>query len=324
MTTWYEITPIDTLFFRGSEPMEAGQLTSTPLFPPPPSVVLGALRTALLRERGVSFQDYKQGRVSEEIHGLIGRCGENAPFSLAAILIKRAGDIYAPAPSSWFVDSDQKLESAGEYTGTSIVTAASNIDAMTRLGIVSSSGTLPLVVARHEACSLAGCWIRLDLLSQKNVTFAERDLLTAGDLFGIENRVGIAIDAGRKVEKGKLYSANHIRLREGVTMLVAVDRDPGLPDAGLFQLGGEQRKSRYERLSSLLLPPEVAQPAGFVTLAPLEAAPAMLPKVMAAYKPVITAGWDLSRGFHKPSITWFSAGTVFSEPVSSSCVAIAL
>lgn len=324
MNFWYEITPVDTLFFRGSEPMEAGQLTSTPLFPPPPSVIQGAVRTAVLRERGIAFSDYKGNKAPADLIDAIGTSGEPAPFATTAVLMKRDGAIYAPAPASWFIDSGDKPENSGEYIDKSVVTAASDNDAMARLGIVSSSGTHPLVVAQHEARSLAGCWIRLDLLSRKNVTFSKEDLLTAGDLFGIENRIGIGIDSGRKVEQGKLYSANHIRLREGVTMLIALDRDPGLPNSGLFQLGGEQRRCRYDRLSSFPTLPKSAQPAGFVALAPVVATEELLNTVIAAPKPIVTAGWDLSKGFHKPSTTWFPAGSVFSGNVTQSCVPIAL
>ena len=57
MNTWYELTPADTLFFRGSEPLEAGQLSRAALFPPPVTVLQGAIRTAVLKRHGVSFAD---------------------------------------------------------------------------------------------------------------------------------------------------------------------------------------------------------------------------------------------------------------------------
>ncbi|MDR3347448.1 MAG: hypothetical protein LBN32_02415 [Helicobacteraceae bacterium] len=43
---WYELTPFDTLFFRGAIPLEAGLPVSDNLFPPPASVIKGAIWTA--------------------------------------------------------------------------------------------------------------------------------------------------------------------------------------------------------------------------------------------------------------------------------------
>ena len=51
MSKIYEMTPLDTLFFRGSTPMEAGMMTTVSLFPPPISVIKGALWTAYCREK---------------------------------------------------------------------------------------------------------------------------------------------------------------------------------------------------------------------------------------------------------------------------------
>ena len=46
MSVFYEIIPLDTLFFRGSTPMEAGQNVAVSMFPPPVSVIEGSFRTA--------------------------------------------------------------------------------------------------------------------------------------------------------------------------------------------------------------------------------------------------------------------------------------
>lgn len=324
MKTWYELTPLDTLFFRGSEPMEAGQSSAVPLFPPPTTVIQGALRTALLRERGVTFADYKQSEVTGDVIDLIGRCGDEAPFSVTALLLKRDGILYSPAPASWFIDAGNKPESAGDYVGKQVITALSTADDAAGMGIVSSSGPLSLVVARNEAMPLTGCWVTIALLAQDLVTFGPGDLLTGSELFTTENRIGIGIDSQRKVVEGKLYSANHIRLRDGVTMLVATDKNMGLAGPGLLQLGGEQRTCRYDQVSQNPVFKTVAEPKGYVCLAPLAANREKLSATVAAHKLSISAGWDLSKGFHKPSATWFPAGSVFTENLNNACIPLAL
>lgn len=324
MKTWYELTPLDTLFFRGNEPMEAGQATAAPLFPPPVTVIQGALRTALLRERGISFSDYKQSTAPGNVIELIGRCGEEAPFAVTALLLKRNGILYSPAPANWFIDSDTKPESAKDYVGKQVITATSTIADATEMGIVSSSGPLSLVVARKDAIPLAGLWVNVALFSQESVTFGQNDLLTASELFGFENRIGIGIDSRRKVIEGRLYSANHIRLHDGVTILVATDINMGLAGSGLLTLGGEQRTCRYELVTVNPVFKAAAAQKGYVCLAPLAATQENLTATVAAHKPSMTAGWDLSKGFHKPSATWFPAGSVFSENINNSCLPLAL
>jgi CRISPR-associated protein Cmr3 len=324
MNTWYELTALDTLFFRGSEPMEAGQATVAPLFPPPVTVIQGALRTAMLRQHCISFSDYKQGNVPNEVVNLIGKCGEAAPFTVTAILLKYQDSLYAPAPASWFIDAVDKPVSAQEYIGSKVITATSTAADAAGLGVISSSGQVSLVLAQKEALPLAGCWVDVSLFAQESITLAQGDLLTAAELFATELRTGIEIDSGRKVVEGKLYSANHIRLRDGVTMLIAVDTPPGLADSGLLQLGGEQRKCRYELLAARPLFTPVTTAKGFVALAPIVATADNLNSVAAAYKPVITSGWDLSKGFHKPSAAWYPAGSVFSKQINDACIPIAL
>lgn len=323
MNVWYELTPIDTLFFRGTEPMEAGQPASTPFFPPPLSVVQGALRTAVLLQRGISFSDYKQGKVSAETIELIGKCGEEAPFNVTALLVRINGIFYAPAPAGWFVDLPAKPQCSKDYIGSKIITAVSSPPDGTSLGIISSSGMISLAVARHEAFPLSGCWVNVSLFTRQDRTLAADDLLIDGDLYAVEGRIGIGLNEQRTVVEGKLFSANHLRLRDGVTIVAALDKSPGLAGSGLLQLGGEQRKCRYEELADI--PPFGTAEAtnAYVALTPVPAEEALLTKVIAAHKPVVTAGWDLIRGFHKPTTNWLPAGSVFSEKINNSCIPLA-
>lgn len=58
-TTWLAIDPVDTLFFRGAESMEAGENHEVDtMFPPMPATITGAIRTAVLRQNGIAPADY--------------------------------------------------------------------------------------------------------------------------------------------------------------------------------------------------------------------------------------------------------------------------
>lgn len=321
MKFWYELIPMDTLFFRGNEPMEAGQAPSVPLFPPPVSVLLGAFRTGYLVQKRISFPDYKRGNVSDEVISTIGKCGQDPPFSVTAILLRRNGEFYAPAPAHWFVDSEKKPQKGDAYKGLKVLTCLVRSETLKKLSVVSSSLDLPMVVTKNEASSLAGTWVRLELFGKGEITLAEGDVLTAGELYDLEPRIGIGLTPGKTVEDGKLYNANHLRLRDGVTIAVGFDHDPGVAPKGVIQLGGEQRRCWYQQTQGPVFSGEKEGPA-YMNLSPVRAEADLLTEVIATGKLQTTAGWDLSIGFHKPTVTWFPAGAVFRRKISNSCISI--
>ena len=321
MNTWYELTPADTLFFRGSEPLEAGQLSRAALFPPPVTVLQGAIRTAVLKRHGVSFADYNAGRCPAEVAALVGPSGQPAPFRVTAVLLGREGILYAPCPASWFTEATSASGSDAAVAARTVLRAAPPADSAKTLRLQSSAGNVLPMVRANDAQPLAGHWLRMERLRKPAATVAATDLLAPEELYDVEPRTGIAMDGRRKVVQGRLYSAGHIRLRAGVRLVVALDRDPGLMETGLLALGGEKRVCGYSRIEA---PPVPDQPSPlFMTLAPVELTPEVLPCLFAAAKPVALAGWDLATGFHKPTTTWLPAGAVFTQNINNHCVPLA-
>lgn len=319
MTIWHQFTPVDTLFFRGSEPLEAGQPSRDTLFPPPVSVLQGALRTAVLKQRRIAFAEYKANRCPNDILEQIGACGQPAPFQVTAILLARRDTVYVPCPANWFVEAGPSVKGKRpSLVGRTILRAALPDPAAASLIPHSSAGTdLPMVRA-VDAQPLAGYWLRLDCLHKPSLKIIEGDLLAAGELYDVEPRTGIAIDGKRKVKQGAIYLAGHIRLRQDVSLVVGIDRDLGLSEKGFLTLGGEQRMCGYVRCQAPDLPDRSA--SLFVALAPVELTAEVLPAVFAAAKPVTLAGWDLAAGFHKATTTWLPAGAVFNRNVNSLCI----
>lgn len=324
MKIWYELSPIDTLFLRGSEPLEAGQPSVEPLFPPPVSVLQGALRTTVLRQEGISFADYKAGQCPQKILERIGPCSRPASFQITAVLIRHKEVVYAPCPASWFVDSDEKRtqsannENTFSPLGKTLLRAALPDQEASSLLLHSSAGTeLPMVRA-NDAKSLAAYWVRLECLRKPPATFAAGDLLAKNELYDTEPRTGIAIDSKRKVQEGQIYTAVHIRLRPEVTFLIGLDSDPGLQKKGRLLLGGEQRVCGYAKVAAPTLPAQTA--TLHMALAPVELTDELLPHVFAAGKAVTLAGWDLAKGFHKATTTWLPAGSVLTTKITSCCI----
>lgn len=326
MKTWYSITPVDTLFLRGAEPMEAGQPSREALFPPPVSVIAGALRTAVLKQKGITFADYKAGKCPKEVSEAIGPCSGSAPFQIGAVLLAWGDAVYAPCPAHCFADSaelkEYRKKTEGKQTTLNIHRAVPLSKEAAALFLHSSAGAdLPLVHDMLDPKPLAGCWLRLDCLGKAKLAAGE--LLAASDLYDVEVRTGIAVDEKRKVREGAIYSATHIRLRPDVHLVIGLDRAPDLTDKGTLALGGEQRLCGYKRCKGPDLPQADGSAGLYLALAPVELTEAVLPYVFAAAKPVTLAGWDLAKGFHKATTTWLSAGTVFTENINTLCIPLA-
>lgn len=320
MSQWYVIEPLDTLFFRGSEPMEAGQLTAAALFPPPVSVIQGALRAAVLRQHGVSGRDYIQGKAPDAVLAGIGKPDEEAPFQVTAVLFTHGERVFAPAPAAWFVDMASKPRRGSDLVGKQVVLPGAGA-AFAELDALVSGGPPPVVVTRHDAVSLGGCWVDAELLTQPAPVFGPGQALLASELYDLEPRVGIALDPNRKVLEGRLYSAGHIRLRDAVRLVVGLDRGIGLAPQGNLILGGELKVCRCESLDAPKLPH--GQGKWYACLAPTALTLDLLDKIVCSPKPVTLAGWDMAKKFHKPSRTWLPSGAVFTAHVNASCVPLA-
>ena len=314
---FYEFNPLDTLFFRGSTPMEAGLSASDSVFPPPVSVIKGAVRTALMKQNKIPLNREN---------------GEKINFDVVAVLIKKSGNCYAPSPATWYVACRNKKEEATtHFTGNTILEARPLDNSLTTsLGIMSSEGDVPFVAGTEKGCepiSLGGAWINVKLLLEKRSTIKEGDILFEKDMYAKEARTGVGLDSRKHTVDGMLYSANHIRLKEDVSIVVCLSGEPefegkNLAQSGVIQLGGEKRLCKYEKTA----PIEFTEPAdskNFICLVPVEATEEIIKNIVASGKIKTSAGWDLAAGFHKATTNWIPAGAVFSEKINEFCFALA-
>ena len=164
-------------------------------------------------------------------------------------------------------------------------------------------------------------WIAADFFNAPKPHLTEDDFLLNSEVYTVESRTGIGLDANRHVVEGKLYTASHLRLSEGTAFGIGVSKDTGLQERGFLQLGGENRLCAYRKIEAPF--DSTGQPSGlYFAAAPVQANEAVLSKLFSSKKLIEIAGWDLHRGFHKPSQAWLPAGAVFTEKINDACISL--
>jgi len=317
MMNWYKITPVDTLFFRGAEPMNLGENhTVSHVFPPPAHTLSGALRTAVLIQKAVSFKAYGNGKAPADIIAAIGYAGQQPPpFSLLGPLFMAGDDIYVPAPYSWFgeKDTDEKKENGK----VKIVKGKFLTSRLIKCEVPA------LIWARsnkNEMVSLGGNWIKKQALYSTEPAI---EVKPSGEFFENEPRTGIALKKNRRVREGHLYSFNHARLKRGVSLVFGTDISLPLDDQGVLQIGAEQRFAWYEKINynnaDMRFPDDGKL---YLSLSNLEGTEEANASVVATGKILYFGGWDLYTSFHKPMKGFFPAGTVFNKKINNNCIAI--
>ncbi len=315
---WYKFTPVDTLFFKGAQPMNLGENhTASHIFPPPARTISGALRTAVLVQNGISFEEYGSGNAPENIYDVIGEPDKNAPFTLTGPLFMVKRQVYVPAPYSWFMKKDCETEKINVVRGKLIKSPL----------LKSGSGKFFWAKGKDgNLVSLGGMWIKNQDLNEAPEIMKVKKIQ---DFFENEPRTGIALDKGRKVREGHLYSFNHARLHKNVSMIFGTDSDLPLAEHGVLKIGAEQRFGWYRKKSDNLLEfNDTGKGKGkgkgkfYASLSILKGNPETNQSVVATGKILYLGGWDLNRGFHKPMTGFFPAGTVFNKKINNNCIPV--
>ena len=319
MSIFYEVIPIDTLFFKGSTPMTAGQNVAVSLFPPPVSVFEGAVRTTVLLQKNIDLKDYTSGK-DESLINLIGKAGEEAPFKIDSFMIKKDGRFYVQAPQIWYFDTDSAIKVKKDYLNQKIIQTKDFQKEFDVLSVMSSEKNIPFARAEKKLVPLKNLWILLDFLKSKNNVLTEEDFLLQNEIFTFEQRTGIALDSKKHSVEGQLYSSSHVRLNDGVSLVFSISKDAGLLPEGKMFLGGERRICKYKKMDVNPLEDFKFDSNKFLSLTAIEATKENLESLIASSKLITTAGWDLKTGFHKPTKSYIQAGAVFSKNIGNFCI----
>lgn len=239
---WLMIEALDVWMFRDGKPFDSGAgHVANSLFPPTAFTLQGMLRSLAIDRFGVDWDDFAAG-TNTDLTRWIGAPNASEPkaqlgqFQLRGpFLAKRIGDgivRYFPLPAD-VVQRENQLHVLPVRAGPDLNDATPD----SRLWLAESKFTK---------------------LYRRGGQFAPGECLREDDLFVREQRFGNAIDATTRTvraDEGLLYSANFIRPRSGVGLLVNIgdgnpwrDIFPDIGEARYFKLGGEGRAARIERV----------------------------------------------------------------------------
>ncbi|MEW6006316.1 MAG: type III-B CRISPR module-associated protein Cmr3 [Stygiobacter sp.] len=232
-----KIDAIDTLFFKDGKPFSMGEETwADGIFPPPPSVIYGALRTTFFSEnpnelsKANTNDDPTQNLVIKEISFTYGETE------------------YVPIPLDYAKKKNEKVNIAYRLKPETMINLSSSSLNNNFLRL-SPSENIEEIESVDEAIISFSSLKRYLKGEESKVSY-----IKLSDLVLSEPKIGIGRDdALHTTDEGKLYRVGLKRLYEkkengnkinSLSLLVAFD-GLDLPEKGLIKLGAEGKAAKY-------------------------------------------------------------------------------
>ncbi|MCY4470244.1 MAG: hypothetical protein OXC08_16135 [Thiotrichales bacterium] len=254
----YFIEPLDVLFLRGNKLFGDPGSFGESLVPPWPSVVAGAVRSALLAARGYDFAAFARGEIAGDAE--LGTPDVPGTFTVTAfdVACRHAGggvETLHRVPADLGIRAD-----VAERGG---VTARRIVPQPLFDGIGSSARTASLAVLgeRERGKQVSGQWLSSEgwrtHLAGLDID-PQRHLVPSTSLWALDTRTGIALDAvKRAATTGALFTSQAVAMRKREHAVAEQDGrdcaqsfDVGflveiagatLPDAITLRFGGDGR-----------------------------------------------------------------------------------
>ena len=320
------LNPVDTLFFRDARPFGPASQAESVL--PMPQTLAGAFRTLLLERHGVdlggiSARVKDTGSFSAALAGMDDEVASIADVQISGpwIIHNRELLVRTPANLRREKGSDSRRQKVFRLDPRKTAPPGWR---------PQSQGMLPLWRYGRESVEAVNEYLRPKGLRQflQGDTPDSSELVSAGDLYGVDRRVGIGIDASRRTAReGQIYSAGMLSLKPRVAFYSEVRG----PRATLSPLGASQvlmrfgGEGRYVEIKPANLRsdwPQAPEYSGEGKLALLTTPawlngwkPSGIAPVAAAvggYEAI--SGWDIAKGGPKPNRFMVPAGTVYFLP----------
>ncbi|HHW01215.1 MAG TPA: type III-B CRISPR module-associated protein Cmr3 [Thermoanaerobacterales bacterium] len=244
-----KIEALDTLFFRDGKPFTMGSETwANGIFPPPPSVIYGALRSAYFAE---NIGELPKAKTKED---------PTANLKIKGMFLSIGGSIYYPLP----LDCVKEKNNSEDKCAFMLSLDENNVisSCVTQMLLKSPDN---IEVETVEGGVLDHLCFE-DYLSLRRKNFFYKEI---SEYVLLEPKIGIGRNKQTLTtdpENGRLYRVGMNRLasrmktdRETETLSLVVDFTRlKLPESGFLRLGGEGKAAFYSQIQDL----DIAKPAG--------------------------------------------------------------
>jgi CRISPR-associated protein Cmr3 len=306
-----EITAFDTVFFKDGKPFTMGEDTwASGIFPPPPSVFYGMIRTAYAAQNNISLVD-----IVEETKNL----------KISSILLKYdykdESHLLFPYPTDLFQPKEKEHEEIKlmKLKANNII---SNISAE-KYPYVLSPETNKKVEDNFEKAFLDKDSFEQNYLQAKD---DDIQIKKNSDIIEIESKTGISKNNySNQTDEGKLYRVGMIRPK--VKFLIEFS-NLELQKEGFFKIGAESKAAYYKTISENVIKfPEIKNEYLKIYLAtPAIFKNGSIPEfiangqydsvdfellTMAIGKPKFIGGFDMKENKPKPMKKAVPAGSVY-------------
>lgn len=231
-----KIDPLDTLFFRDGKPFSIGEDTwGNCIFPPSPSVIYGALRTAYfsnhidLLEKANTEEDPTNTLVIQGIYFLDNLENKNT--------------LYLPLPLDLVQKKDVEDEIENEVNLLSLVELKLKSSCPTFYVLKGDQG-----VEAVDDGLISGKLLK-EYLSCNSKNFS---ILRLSSRVITEPKIGIGLSGEtHTADESKIYRVGMKRLKN-LNLLVEFE-GLNIPESGLLKLGGEGKAASYKKISKPLI-----------------------------------------------------------------------
>lgn len=229
------LKPTDTFFFRDGKPFSRGeQSEAAGIFPPFPSTVYGALRTAYISE--YSMQAFKQGDLKHVIGTTDPDSVSIATFRVKGIFLANKTDIYFPLPR------DLVKEKEGRNIFHLVMSDNKQMHSN-----AETSCFLVYYEKQKAEYPVNSFFDELELRDYLLDDIIPGNCILEKDFLNKEPKIGIGRNSQTLTSKeGLLYRLDMMRLAEDYQLCVETSGITFPNNQGLIKLGGENKPFAYK------------------------------------------------------------------------------
>jgi CRISPR-associated protein Cmr3 len=237
-----KVQPFDTLFFRDGKPFTIAEETwADTIFPPLPSTIYGAMRTAYIVHNG-GVKKFYNGKMKDTI----GTTTDKGNFKIRGVYIQKEEELYFSGPLDIVYEKGEKKDAQMMR----VMDNPLSISNFPLNRFLFSPGSIKKAEVDEKA------FIGYDSLSEYLNCYGHPFTLHPLDSFiKTEPKVGIKRSAKTHIsEEGCLYRVGMMRLEDKCSLIMDFSGLSDFPEEGILRLGGEGKGARFKKIKEIELP----------------------------------------------------------------------